>query len=85
MNENKPAQFYFTVSQLIEILNTVPPDLPVLVSGYKSGYENFYHPEVVKMTHKPENWYEYGEFQIAQESDKGIFDAVLLQRVVRDD
>lgn len=85
MSENKSDKFYSTVGQLVEILKTVPADLPVLVSGYESGYENFYHPSVVKMKHKPENSYYDGEFQNAQDGDKDTFDAVVLARVVRDD
>ena len=78
-------KFYFTVAQLIEILKAMPQDLPVLVSGYESGYENFYHPGVLKIKHEPENSYFEGEFQPAQDGDKETFDAVILARVVRDD
>lgn len=84
MIDNQPGKFYFTVGQLMEILKTIQPDLPVLVNGYKSGYENFFQPMVVKMTHKPENWFEYGEFEVAQEGDKETFEAVVLERVNRD-
>jgi hypothetical protein len=85
MSENQPEKFWFTVEQLIEILKTLPPGLPVLVSGQKSGFENFYHPFVVKMKHEPENWYTDGEFQVAKDGEKELFDAVVLARVVRDD
>jgi hypothetical protein len=36
--------FHFTVGQLVEILKSLPQDLPVLTSGYESGFENFYPP-----------------------------------------
>jgi hypothetical protein len=85
MNGNQPGKFYFTVAQLFEALKTLPPDLPVLVSGYESGFENFFHPSVLKMKHEPKNPYFDGEFQAAQEGDKDTFDAVVLARVVRDD
>jgi hypothetical protein len=85
MSDNKPDKFYFTVGQLAEVLKILPPDLPVLVSGYEGGYENFYRPTVVKMKHEPENPYYDGEFQTAQEGDKNAFDAVVLARVVRND
>jgi len=85
MSEDKPDKFFFTVSQLIEILKTMPQDLPVLVSGYKNGYENFFHPCVEKMKHEPENTYYDGEFQRADKSEKDSFDAVTLQRVMRYD
>jgi len=77
--------FHFTVGQLVEMLQSLPPDLPVLTSGYDSGYENFYQPEIVKLKHEPENMHDDGEFQFADEQDKNIFHAVILQRVMRDD
>ena len=83
--ENKEDRFYFTVGHLMEILKTLPPKLPVVVSGYENGYENFFQPNVVKMIHEPENPYYEGEFQIAEDKDKNTFDAVVLQRVQRDD
>jgi hypothetical protein len=42
----------------------LPPDLPVLVSGYENGYENFYPPKVTKLKHEPDNMYYDGQFQI---------------------
>lgn len=83
-----PSKFYFTVGQLMEVLKNLPPDIPVLVSGQNSGYENFFHPYVGQMMHDPESYYKDGEFQIYQEKyNKGeeTFAAVLLSRVVRDD
>ena len=85
MTENQPDKFWFTVEQLQDVLKTFPPSLPVLVSGEKSGFENFYHPSVVKMKHEPENWYTDGEFQVAQDGENDTFDAVVFARVVRDD
>jgi len=72
--------FKYTVGELIEILKAYPNDMPVIVSGYENGYENFYHPTVQKVEHLPENKYWDGEFQI---DDKGI-DALILEREVRD-
>ncbi len=77
--------FHFTVGQLVEILKFLPQDLPVLTSGYESGFENFYHPEIAELKHEPENMYYDGEFQSADEKDEDTFEAVVLQRVVRDD
>ena len=76
--------FHFTVGQLVEILKSLPQDLPILTSGYEDGFENIYHPEIVKLKHEPENKYWNGEFQTAEKGDKDIFKAVVLQRVVRD-
>jgi hypothetical protein len=77
--------FYFTIGQLVDMLQSLPPDLPVLASGYDSGYENFYQPEIVNLKHEPENRQYDGEFQLADEQDRNIFQAVILQRVMRDD
>jgi hypothetical protein len=84
MNDSQNDRFYFTVGQLLEVLKTLPADLPVLVSGYESGYENFYHPSIIKVCHEPENLEFEGEFQAAQDKKRGTFDAVVLQRVMRD-
>ena len=70
--------FHFTVGQLVEILKSLPQDLPVLTSGYESGFENFYQPSIIEVKHEPENMYYEGEFQISDEEDKNIFKAVVL-------
>ena len=78
-------KFHFTVGQLVEILKSLPQDLPVLTSGYESGFENFYQPDIIKVKHEPENMYYEGEFQVAEDDDEETFDAVVLRRVVRDE
>ena len=55
--------------------------MPVIVSGYESGYENFYHPIVQKVNHIPENMYWDGEFQI----DENGIEVLILEREVRYD
>ncbi len=77
--------FHFTVGQLVEILKSLPQDLPILTSGYESGFENFYQPEIAELKHEPENMRYDGEFQVAQDNDEVTFDAVVLRRVVRDE
>jgi len=79
MKNNSP--FNFTVGELIEILNQQPKDMPVVVSGYENGYENFYQPEVKKVKHLPDNPYYDGQFQI---DDNGI-EVFILEREVRND
>ena len=76
--------FHSTVGQLVDLLKTLPQDLPVLTSGYENGFENFYEPSVIKVRHEPENPYYDGEFQVAEDGDEGTFDAVVIRRVVRD-
>ena len=81
MPDKKRRIFNFTVGELTEILKEYPKDMPVIVSGYESGYENFYHPIVQKVKHIPENMYWDGEFQI----DENGFDALILERELRND
>ena len=78
---NNKKIFSFTVGELMEILKQHPKDMPVIVTGYESGYENFYQPFEKKITHLPENRYWDGEFQL---DDKGI-DVLILEREVRND
>lgn len=73
--------FNFTVGELIKILQQYPEDMPVVVSGYESGYENLYHPIVVKVDHQPENPYFEGQFQ---PFTKGT-EVLILERETRDD
>jgi len=77
--------FHFTVGQLVDILQSLPQDLPVLTSGYENGFENFYNPEIVELKHEPENPYYEGEFQVADEKDENTFKAVILHRALRND
>lgn len=73
--------FNFTVGELMKILQQYPDDMPVVVSGYENGYENFYHPIVQKVIHMPENPYYDGEFQL---DDNGS-EVLLLEREERND
>lgn len=74
-----------TVSMLIDILKQMPGDLPVLVSGYESGFEHFYPPCVKKLKYEPENKYYEGEYQQLSNTNEQSISAVVLSRVVRDD
>ena len=75
----------FTVAELIEVLQKLPQELPVLVTGYESGYEDFYMPEVQSLSHQPENTYYDGAFQIPENGENNLISAVILEREVRDD
>ena len=77
--------FHSTVGQLVDFLKTLPQDLPILTSGYENGFENFYEPHIIKVKHEPENPYYDGEFQVAKDDDVGIFDVVIISRVVRNE
>ena len=78
MNKNI---YNFTVGELIKILQQYPEDMPVVVSGYESGYENLYHPLVKKVKHFPDNHYWDGQFQINYNGEE----VLLLEREVRND
>ncbi|MCW3808116.1 hypothetical protein [Plebeiibacterium marinum] len=78
---NDKELYNFTVGELIEILQQYPKGMPVVVSGYENGYENFYHPCVNKVVHNPDSPYYDGEFQIDDEGEE----VLLLERVVRFD
>jgi hypothetical protein len=82
---SKKEVFHFTVGQLIDFLKSLPQDLPVLTSGYESGFENYYQPDIIKVKHEPENEYYEGEFQVAEDGDEETFEAVVIKRVVRDE
>ncbi|MBL4774912.1 MAG: hypothetical protein JKY87_02485 [Mariprofundus sp.] len=75
----------FTVAKLIEALKEFPAETPVVVSGYESGYENIMPPKMIKLQHQKENKYWDGEFQEAEQEDKHVFDAIVLNRVIRHD
>jgi hypothetical protein len=83
MSQN--SVIYYTVGQLVEILQSLPQNLPILTSGYESGFENFYPPEIAVLKHEPENKYYEGEFQEADETDPNTFQAVIIQRLLRND
>ena len=82
---SKKEPFHSTVGQLVEVLKSLPQDLPILTSGYENGFENFYQPSIIKVKHQPENPYYDGEFQVAEDGDEETFDAVVISRVVRDE
>ncbi|MGM0566953.1 MAG: hypothetical protein ACQESX_09380 [Bacteroidota bacterium] len=70
-----------TAGELIKILQQYPKDMPVLVSGYENGYENFFHPFVKKVKHLPENPYWDGQFQIDESGEE----VLILEREMRYD
>jgi hypothetical protein len=82
---SKKELFHSTVRQLVDILKSLPQDLPVLTSGYENGFENFYQPGIIKVKHEPENMYYEGEFQATEDEDEETFEVVVIRRVVRDE
>jgi len=72
-----------TVGDLIRLLESLPQDIPILVSGYESGFENFHEPYVAHLTPVPDNPYYEGEYQLADKEDKKWIEGVVLTRVSR--
>lgn len=75
----------YTVKDLIACLTKFPQDLPVLVSGYESGFECFYEPEILDLVYNNDTMYYDGEYQFPLEGEIPDVTAVVLQRVMRDD
>ena len=73
-----------TVKQLINILQTLPQGLPVFVTGYEDGYENFHPPFIEKVVHQPDNPYYDGEYQTAAHTKGDALEAFILARKVKD-
>ncbi|MBI9099696.1 MAG: hypothetical protein JEY91_14550 [Spirochaetaceae bacterium] len=75
----------FTVAELIEELQKFPQDIPVFVTGFKSGYDNFYLPRLAELSYQPENMYYDGKFQNVEEDESNTIRAVVLERENTDD
>jgi hypothetical protein len=65
------------------MLEALPEEMPILVSGYESGYENFLEPTVVRLSHVPDSPYYDGEYQLAEKNDQEWIEGVVLTRVHR--
>lgn len=59
------------VSELISILKDYDPDLPVVVSGYEDGFEEF-SIRILPLEYVPEAPYYSGEFQEAHDSASAL-------------
>ena len=75
----------FTVTKLIEALKVFPGDTLIVMSGYESGYENIEPPKLTKLQQQKENKYWDGEFQETEQEGENVLDAVVLNRMVRDE
>ena len=80
---NEERIFRYTVSELIEILRSFPPETPILTSGYENGFENIQQPILQSLEYIPDNPDYDGAFQPAREDDSEVFQAVILRRVER--
>ncbi|MBU3948617.1 MAG: hypothetical protein KJ826_10405 [Proteobacteria bacterium] len=73
-----------TVLELINNLKSFPEDMLVLTDGYEDGYEHILAPEMMEVSHKPENPYYSGEFQMKENDDIQTIKAVVIFRNRRD-
>ena len=72
-----------TVAELIAQLQALPPELPVVISGYESGYETAHAPQVATLIHQPDTPYYDGEYPLADSASDTPLEAVVLERRVR--
>ena len=65
-----------TVRELINHLQTLPPDTKVVVRGYEDGYNDILHLKKVSIKPNPNSYTWDGEYE--DSSDTDAFDAVNL-------
>ena len=59
-----------TVKELINILQTLPPDLTVVNEGYETGYEPIKNVTVIKVTeNKSHDWWD-GKYEKSDKTGK---------------
>lgn len=75
----------FTFASLIEALQKLPQDLPVLITAYETGFEDFQSPVLKSLSHHSETPYYDGQFQEIEKDEGNHLSAVVIERVVRDD
>ncbi len=71
----------YTVKELIEALRKLPQDMPILTTGYETGYENIVEPKIIRVEYTEDAEYWDGAFQ-ETEAIEGI-EVVILDREVR--
>lgn len=74
---NKP---YFTIEKLIEHLQKLPPDLPVLTHGYEEHFDAILQPIVRDVKYNYENEDFCGMYELCDEDEEGSMAAVILFR-----
>lgn len=68
------------VKELIEKLNTLDPEMLVLVDGYEGGYAALVAADLIKVSGPYERPWYYGEYEDAKTDDLLNFNAFLLRR-----
>ena len=73
-------QFYFTVEKLIQVLEKLPKDLPILTHGFKEHFDAILEPVIRDVKYNEENEDYCGMFEFCEETEKDSIKAVLLIR-----
>jgi hypothetical protein len=73
-------KFYFTVEKLIQVLQKLPPDMPVLTHGFKEYFDAILEPMVRDVQHNEENEDFYGMYELCDEGEEGSMEAVVIFR-----
>ena len=71
---------YFTVEKLIQALQKLPQDLPVLTHGFEKHFDAILEPVVRDVKFNEENEDFCGMYEYCEELDSGRQKAVLLFR-----
>lgn len=58
-----------TAQQLIEQLQSLPPDTKIVVRGYEEGYNDILKLMEIKIKHKPDADWFYGIYEDSSETD----------------
>jgi hypothetical protein len=71
----------FTVKELIEILQSFPPDLRVVTHGQRKGYENILNPQIISVFRNEEAMSDYeGEYDRQEIPGQDSIEVVLILR-----
>jgi len=65
-----------TVKELIELLQTYPPDMKVVAEGYEQGYDDVVNVKQIKIKHLEKGEWYVGAYE--DSSDKDAISAVFV-------
>ncbi|MHA1974393.1 MAG: hypothetical protein ACTSW1_15450 [Candidatus Hodarchaeales archaeon] len=78
--ENMNNRINFTVETLIQVLQKLPPDMPVLTHGYKEHFDAVLEPVVRDVKYNVENEDFCGMYELCDEGEDGSIEALVLFR-----
>ncbi len=77
MMENR---FYFTVEKLIQALQKLPSDLPVMTHGFEKHFDPILEPEILNVKYNEENEDFCGMYESCDEGEEDSIEAVVFLR-----